>query len=127
MKRTGIVHAAAIMPRRSRHDSRPRLEVDASGRDRELSLEPGRKPRSSAGGDVSDHRGVVIVVLFSLLAFGWLLLMRNVRAGLPGNVSAPKQVVGNEPIGERSNSTAPGVRAEPGTLRAGTERNVTKL
>ncbi|MFO0891433.1 MAG: hypothetical protein U0790_20100 [Isosphaeraceae bacterium] len=56
---------------------------------------PPPRPLCPAGAtsarDAADYRGVAFVVLFSLLALGWLLLIRNVRAGMPVAPLAPRR------------------------------------
>jgi hypothetical protein len=88
MKRSGNVHAAAMMPRRHGRGSMPRREVVESGPGPSLPTAPLMSADSIPARETADHRGVVLVLLFSLLAFGWLLLVRNVRAGLPGKLAA---------------------------------------
>jgi hypothetical protein len=50
---------------------------------------PGRAKPDSEG------RGGLLILAFCLLALAWIVLLRDVRAGLPGSMAeAPRQVAG---------------------------------
>jgi len=118
MERLGNMHTVAMKAGRRGNGSMPWRAVAANGRGRVLPP----APRSHAGPiparDASDYRGVVFIIIVSALAFGWLLLIRNVRAGLPGDYSSPTRSAGTA---ERAGGVMPepssGARPDFGAYR----------
>lgn len=73
---------------------RPRTGAESGGRKTEISRE------------------ILFVLVFCLMAFGWLMLIRHVRVGLPGDVSVPARPVDQAEKGLLTGNAARGTVPE---------------
>src|SRR4051794_25273038 len=84
LKRADFSHWAMRRTLTVRPDSISRRAGYGSGRDGGMT--PAARPLtgSARAREAGDYKEIMLVLLFSLLVFGWLMLIRNVRVGLPG-------------------------------------------
>jgi hypothetical protein len=78
------------MPRPYRPDSMSRRADFGLGREDDKT--PAARPLmdSTRAREADDYKEFMLALLFSLLVFGWLVLIRNVRAGLPADLTGPR-------------------------------------
>jgi hypothetical protein len=82
--------SATVKPRWDRPGSMPHHDGFGSDRNNDPTRTAIPVKDSARASELADFRGVVLVLFFSLLAFGWLVLTRNVRVGLLGSLNAPR-------------------------------------
>jgi hypothetical protein len=92
MKRSANGQPAPLMLRQEPSDSGSRRDgIGRDGPSEPAGLALGGGPPAH---EATNYRGFALVLLFSLLAFAWLALIRNVRVGFPGNPNAPRREAG---------------------------------
>jgi hypothetical protein len=64
-----------------------------AGLGREADMTPAARPLagSTRTRQADDYKEFMLGLLFSLLVFGWLVLIRNVRTGLPADLTGPRR------------------------------------
>lgn len=122
MKYSNNGHPTPSSPRRGSRDSEPGRDGHGIGRD-----DPSKPTDLPLGGttaadEATDYRLFALILLFSLLAFAWQVLMRDVRVGLPGNLGATRHEAGaTTPTGGAARApgeSAPGRRLPAGSTAA---------
>src|SRR5262245_31758721 len=103
-----------MMPLRDRPDSMSRRDGVGCGRDDVMTPATRTLTGSTPAREATNYLEVVFTLLFSLLAFGWLVLIRDVRVGLPGHLTAPRReavgTVVTSPTGGATHAPNSGVR-----------------
>jgi hypothetical protein len=89
LKRAIRVHPARTIPRPYHPDSMSRRADFGLGREGDET--PAARPLtdSTRTREADDFKEFMLGLLLSLLVFGWLVLIRNVRVGLPADLTGP--------------------------------------